>query len=490
MDMIEVNRKKFSKNKETQIIEDVIVPDVKEDLVSIIDVNGIAYAYKIEKTNGKIKIDGNLDCYIVYISSSGDTRGISSTLNFSDLLESNEIKDEMTLKYNIDISKIEAKILNERKLNITASLKISYELYERQKLEIYNEFNEVEGVQVKSQLQTLNSIVGINTGKAQIKESIKAYDMDNIAEILKIDIEVKNKETKVSYNKILAKAEAEISVMYLTEDNRISRVNANFPIMSFIDLENVKEDNFCNIDYQIRNVLFKIKSDDMNSIDCQIDFELNCEVFEAKEMQIVSDLYSLKNDVEFDIKEVEIDNISVNFENTVDINEKIEVEDIKKVLFVDSKSRIVNNTISGNNSNLEGEVELKIYYEVNSQMGLNVKTVTVPFIAKTAKLEKNVEAVILQKEFDLDGNEVIVNLKLNISSSETKTQNIKMVSNVKSKECENQEDYSMIVYFVKTGDTLWEIAKNFKVTVDSLVKVNEIENPDLIYSGDKLYIVK
>jgi LysM repeat protein len=65
-----------------------------------------------------------------------------------------------------------------------------------------------------------------------------------------------------------------------------------------------------------------------------------------------------------------------------------------------------------------------------------------------------------------------------------------MVSNVKSKECENQEDYSMIVYFVKTGDTLWEIAKNFKVTVDSLVKVNEIENPDLIYSGDKLYIVK
>jgi LysM repeat protein len=490
MDVIEINRRKFSNQKETQIVEDVIVPDVKEDLVSIIDVNGIAYAYKIEKSSGKIKLDGNLECYIVYISSSGDTRGIGATFNFSNFIESSEIKEEMILKYKIDIQKIEAKILNERKLNLTANISISYELYEKQKIEIYNEFENVEDLQLQSQIQTLNSVVGINVGKAQIKEEIKVPDMDNVAEILKTNIIIKNNETKVSYNKVLAKAEAEIFVMYLTEDNRISTVNITFPIMSFIDLENIKEENYCNIDYQIKNILFKVKSEDTHLIECQIDFELMCEAYEKRDIQIVSDLYSLKNDLEFETKEIETECILPKSENPVNILERIEVEDIKKVLYVDVKSKIISNNISAETSNIEGEIELKIYYEVTSKMGLNVKIVTVPFITKIPKLEDDIEAIILKKEFDIEGNEVIIKLNLNIESIKARVNKIKMVSNVSNKKEISREDYSVVVYFVKSGDSLWKIAKNFRVTVDSLVKVNELENPDIIYPGDKLYIVK
>jgi LysM repeat protein len=490
MDVIEINRKKLKKQKETQIIEDVIVPDIKEDIVSIIDVNGITYAYKIEKSDGKIKMDGNLECHIVYVSNSGDTRGIVTTFKFSDILEANDIKAEMTLKYKIDLTKIETKILNERKVNITANLLLTYDLYERQKIEIYNDFENIENLQIQSKFQTLNSIVGINTGKAQVKEEIKCNDVDNLAEILRYDINVKNKETKVSYNKILAKAEVEVTIMYLTEDNRISILQSEFPIMSFIDLENVKEDNFCNIDYQMRNVLFKIKSDDTHIIECQLDFELICEAYEVKEIQVVSDLYSLKKDVEFDIKELETDVASTKSENTVDMHEKIEIDDVKKVLYIDANGRIINNTISGDTSNIEGEVELKVYYELASQMGLNVKIVTVPFITKVQNIEKNLEVNILQKEFDLDGNEVIVNLKTSVTSGETRTQKVKIVSNVEIKELTKKDDYSVVVYFVKPSDTLWKIGKDFKVTVDSLIKVNDLENPDIIYPGDKLYIVK
>jgi LysM repeat protein len=97
---------------------------------------------------------------------------------------------------------------------------------------------------------------------------------------------------------------------------------------------------------------------------------------------------------------------------------------------------------------------------------------------------------ILQKEFDLDGNEVIVNLKTSVTSGETRTQKVKIVSNVEIKELTKKDDYSVVVYFVKPSDTLWKIGKDFKVTVDSLIKVNDLENPDIIYPGDKLYIVK
>ena len=43
-------------------------------------------------------------------------------------------------------------------------------------------------------------------------------------------------------------------------------------------------------------------------------------------------------------------------------------------------------------------------------------------------------------------------------------------------------------YIVKPGDTLWKIAKNYGTTVDKLVKDNNIKNRNLIYPGDQIKI--
>lgn len=334
------------------------------------------------------------------------------------------------------------------------------------------------------------SVVGINTGKASVKEDLKIDNIDKIAEILKFDVDVKNKETKISYNKILAKAEAEVCIMYLTEDNRISRASSNFQLMSFIDIENVKEDNICNVDYNLKNMFLKVNSVEENSITCQLDFDLLAEVYEEKEIRIVSDLYSLKTDVDFNLKELELDNLSNDLQNNIEITEKVEVQEIKNVLDIEAKGRIIKNNVSPENSNIEGEIELKIYYESTQKMGLNVKTVTVPFISKTSKLEGDTFVLVNQKEFELENTEVVVKLTLNICAKSSNKQKISLVENVNTKEIVNQNDYSMVVYFVKPNDTLWKIAKCFRVTVDSLVESNSLENPDVIYPGEKLYIVK
>ena len=47
----------------------------------------------------------------------------------------------------------------------------------------------------------------------------------------------------------------------------------------------------------------------------------------------------------------------------------------------------------------------------------------------------------------------------------------------------NQEYYT-----IQSGDTLSEIAERFNTTVDELVRLNNIENPDLIYAGDTIRV--
>ena len=58
-------------------------------------------------------------------------------------------------------------------------------------------------------------------------------------------------------------------------------------------------------------------------------------------------------------------------------------------------------------------------------------------------------------------------------------QEIKIPSNSEKEE---------IIYIVKKGDTLSEIAKKYNTTVDKLVKDNNISNPNLIYTGQEIII--
>ncbi len=49
-------------------------------------------------------------------------------------------------------------------------------------------------------------------------------------------------------------------------------------------------------------------------------------------------------------------------------------------------------------------------------------------------------------------------------------------------------DNNKDTYTVKSGDTLWNIALKYNTTVDTLVKLNDISNPDLIYTNEVLVI--
>lgn len=55
---------------------------------------------------------------------------------------------------------------------------------------------------------------------------------------------------------------------------------------------------------------------------------------------------------------------------------------------------------------------------------------------------------------------------------------------------EKEENISeKIVYTIKRGDTLWAIARKYDVTIDEIVRLNDIKNPNLIYPNEQLTII-
>ena len=484
-----INKKVSKTFKILEVNGDIIVPDIKPDIVSIINTNGVPYIYKEDISVSKMRFDGNIDSYIVYLADNGETRSIQTTLSFSDSLEDNGIKEGCFSKEQVILESIEAKVLNERKISIKAIVKVKIEIFEKAEVEITSDFEEFENVEKLKETLGIRSLVGSNKIRTSIKEDISVDNSFSVAEILKTNVEITNIENKISYNKVLAKADANVKIVFLAEDGRIGMATSNIPVMSFIDIEKVADGHICDVTYSPRNMLFKVNSKEQHSVSCQIEFEVTCFAYEAKTIDVIQDMYGTKNNISFSKKEIMVPINNEMKKEKVNINERINVEDILNVLDVSSKVRKVNNTKSGNYYNCECETILNIYYEANSRNGLNVKEVAVPFVVRLEN-DDDIDFEIARKEFTVSNEIVNCDMEIFVKKDSENLKNVSCIENVECKECKDDLDYKMCIYFVKPGDTMWEIAKEFKVCMKNILAANNLETPDKIKAGDRLYIMK
>lgn len=485
---IAINKKTAEKLKQIEVKGDIIVPDTKPDIVNIINTNSNPYIYKEDLSDGKYRFDGNVDTHIIYLSENGETKCIQNTMDFMDMIEDSTITTQMSTKYRIEIVSIDTKILNERKISVCINLKIWFNFFECQNIEYLDNLGSLSGVEKLQETVTLNTLVASNRIRTSLKEDISIDETEEVTDILKCDVSVANQENKISYNKVLSKADVNIKILYMTASSRISTVEMAVPAMNFIDMEKVTDEDECEIDYKVRNMLFKPNSKEMRSISCQIDFEVSCEVYKKKTMDIVQDMYGINKNISFSQKTIQVQTVQEVTREIVNINENILVEDIRSLHDVDCRANIVNKTPMGNFTNYEGEVCTDIYFESGNNLG--VKTAKIPFMVKLECDTNDIAINFTRKHFRLNNEDVVCDLEMEVRPNAANQRNINIIEDVEEEECVDDSDYAMIVYFVKAGDTIWNIARDFKVTMESIRRANNLQENQRINVGEKLYIMK
>ena len=237
---IKIKRKVMELEKETEVKTDIIVPDIKPDMVAIKTTNANTYICKEEVSTGKLRADGRIDGYVTYLSESGESRSLEITLDYIENIDDDKIKDNFTSKTKVTIKEIDSKILNERKICVTAKVKIEAGIFEKEEVE-YIKAIENEKFEIKEEKYKIKKIVGDNKAVASVKEFLETENQVPISEIIKVEADLDKIENKISFNKVLSKADLNLRVTYQTEDSKEGSVSGTFPITSFIDMENVKD---------------------------------------------------------------------------------------------------------------------------------------------------------------------------------------------------------------------------------------------------------
>lgn len=491
--------KLVTEKKEIIFVEgDMIVPDSKPDILDTICTSGVVSIYKKEVQDEKVRLDGCINTYIMYMPDGADdmVRGLNTTVDFSESISVPEARDGMSVVSEVSIKSIEAKVINGRKVGVKAALEVRLKIYSNEDVEIVNEIQNRDDIQILKEDLKVNSLIGQGETKIYAKDNIQIDNIDDLAEILKAQISLTDKDIKVSYNKVLTKAEAEIKIMYLTEDNRINTINYKIPVVGFIDIPNVSEDNICDVNYEIKNIIIKPNAQEEHSIYVEMEIEVKCYVYENKQINLIQDLYSPNEKLEFDNKQI---SAIIDKQNKIDvkqIRENVNFQDVDglKLIDVDVSASILNETKINSKILYEAELNMKFLFE-NSKSQIIVKEAKIPFEYTLENLQNgeslNTDNVIDIKNQDFilqDGGNVDCNIDLQIATNMYRTANINTIDNIQENGDREEQDYSIVIYVVKKGDTLWNIAKQFGSTVESITKVNDIENANQIMPGQKLFI--
>lgn len=485
--------------KEVILVEgDMIVPDSKPDILNTICTSGVVCIYKKEVLEEKIRIDGNINTYIMYMAddSKDKVRGLTTSLDFSESIQIANCKEGMNCKLNTKLKSIEAKVINGRKVGIKAAIEIEINIYSNEEVEIVNNVQNAEDIQILKENLKVNSLVGMGDTKIYAKDTVNIDNVDNLAEILKADVAIGEKDVKISYNKILTKSEASIKIMYLTEDNRINNITAKIPVVGFIDIPNVTEENMCDVDYEIKNIVLKPNSAEEHSIYIELEISAAATVYEEKEINLIQDLYSPSENLTFNKKRITTITNKKNIRETKQVREKVNIEEIenRSIIDVDVVPMIEKENQLNNKINYEGELELRFILS-NSDLQVDNRVVKIPFNYTVEEqcgddnINRNMEMEITNQDFIVqEGGVVNSNIDITMNLNSYRSANMNIIDEIQTDGEREAEDYSILMYIVKKDDTLWKIAKRFGSTVEDIVRINGIEDENKIYPDQKLFI--
>ena len=475
---------------------DSIIPDIKPDILNDIFTSGTVCIYKKEINEGKIRLDGGVNTYIVYQADdeNNSVRSLNVNLDFTQIIDMENAKPEMNLDVKVTLKNIECKVINGRKINVKAFIEVELKISSNEDIQVINGVN-LSGIQTLNKSLNVNSLVGRGTVRTYAKDTLVIDNIDNLSEIMKVDLKLLNKDIKVSYNKVLAKADLNVKILYLTEDNRINSVQSTIPVMSFIDIENVEEEDSFNTEYEIKNLVIKPNNVDEHSIYVEVEVEVSCEVYKNQEINLIQDLYSPKTNVSFTQKQISVMEKRENVQGTYNIREKQVLPEIgaNKIYDVETLVNITKQTILNDRILYEGEVNLN--YIFNEGDGINTKKTTIPFnfnmdfkgVNTNSNITTNTEIGTQNFVITTDGEiEVKIDIVFNVTLIDTVEINI--IDDITEEESKGKNNCSLVIYYAKDGDTIWKIAKKFGSTMEEIIRINGIENENKLNIGQQLFI--
>ncbi len=507
--------KKIGKETSQVLVEgDVIVPDTKPDIDMVLEANATSYIDSKEIVNDRITFKGNLDINVLFIAK-GENKPVfnmQATYPINDFINMEGIDKSMTVFTTCNVTNLDYKLINDRKVSFRAILDVTSEVLSKENVEAVSTIEGLDEKQMKVTNININKVACTKFDRFNIKDDIEIYSgRPNVKEILDSSFNIANKEVKVQEEKITISGDIRASILYKSdeEDSLITYFEQEIPFNGAIEIDGSTEDMIGDVYLDIQEKNIQILEDvdgEPRIIGVDIYIGCNIKVSYEDEINVLEDAYALDKQINIEKNIQKYPVLVCKNKNQATIKEVSKLNEecpsILQVLKISGKPILDNIEVLEDRIVVEGVVECKILYITNNdEYPMYCFNLLIPYNqsidAKGARadidkvdINANLEHIGVNMLSDKD---VEIRCVINFDTCVTKESEVSFITDIVFDDAD--QDFlnsisSIIIYVVQSGDTLWDLAKKFNTTVDDIVKLNDIENPDLIYPGQKLLILK
>jgi len=485
---------------------DIIVPDVKPDLLKILQTDAVAILNKKEVTDGGYNVGGKVDFTVLYVPESA--KGVCSLSATADFINNENhplAKAGMFMDVICDVEHLEFNLINSRKINIKAVVGIDTHIMEKLPLSIPTDMEGEDVMMKKERMHGLCRVLQKNDEIKLTDELTIPQGKPTIETLLKSDVALRNKEIKVIAGKIVVKGELSICSLYISEgDGMATFVENCLPFTEIIDAQGISEDNYNNIDFQVIKSSVNATADadgDLRMLDCDIKLGVSISSDERISEDVIADVYSTSKKLNISSSNIEVDSLTESIDVSHTIKENVMPAEglppINHIYNVVSKPYISSAEAQDGKIILEGVIDTYILYISSKEDSpvYNFKA-EVPFSivldAPGASAGDKVRGKITVNHISYNLNaagEIELRMVLMVSAATFHKNTVNVISDITEEEFDEKDAPSIVLYFIQKGDTLWDIAKRYHTKEEYIRKLNNIEG-DVLKEGMQILIPK
>ncbi len=482
----------------------IIVPDVKPDIMKVLQVDAESFLCERLIDDGKITLKGRVNINVLYLpeNGAGCVQCIKSSLEFCETLKRSEFTENMRLFACCDTEKVSYKLINSRKISVDAQLLIDVRVTADRTCSLVCGVEE-SSAQMRRENICLCSENGSDEFSFNIEETVDfPHGKAAAAELLKTNVVIFDKEYKALSGKLVVKGKACVSVLYADENNCCSHMDFELPFTEVFDMEGLTENSECEVIYETGDTdaaLSQNADGEMKCIVLNIGVCVSVRTECREEVAVLSDCYFTDSECQPAYEELETENVIERPVFSAMLKEILQKEqgapEIAGIYTVCAKPYITATQIQSGRLAVSGKAVVYVLYITdNPQMPVCSINEEIPFsyMIDCENAVRDAE-VLLTAECEhvsyaiSSSNSVEIRCGICISGKMIKKTSRRIITDVSVSELP-QHDRGIVIYFTKSGDTLWDIAKHYHVKGDSIIACNDMGECAEISGGEKLII--
>ncbi|MFA9463583.1 MAG: SPOCS domain-containing protein [Velocimicrobium sp.] len=511
MQKINMSQKKNRSDMQITLDDDFNVTDSKPDIDKVVKEQGTIIIQEITPMNDRFMIKGALLFNLLYISqeSKRPVHNMSGEIPFEESVNMEGITGEEVILCNWELEDMSIALINSRKINVRAIIRFDFCAENTEQESVVTGVEEDDLHYIKDKFNLTQTVIS-KKDTFRIKDEVSLpMGKDNVSELLYSNMELLEGETKVMEDRIAVRGVLRVFVLYIGEnENRgIEFYETDVPINGNVECIGANDSMVLDVDMSLNNKDIQMKPDEDGEeriLDIEAVINLTIKLYQEDELEILKDIYSTKSQLDIQRKNAEYKNLLMKNNSKLRVVDTLKLEDGQKPILQicngSASVKIDEEHIVENGILVDGIVSVQVLYitEEDARPVGAVRgdipfthTIEIKDINKDSSYE--IKSCIDQLSLVLvDETEIEVKATVCLEAivfNELKQDMILSVDETGSLEEVRKTFPSIVGYIVKSGDTLWDIAKAFYTTKEEIEELNELDS-ERLSEGQKLIICK